>query len=188
MEPSWFWHRWMCCAWGAKKTKVLKSQLPCRSSDLRSHCQYILVWSFRVICMGYFQRNQDVLDPLSSMKRADYGLPEDKFLFACFNQLYKMDADIFSAWLVFWGLIIIECCLFFSCICPWMWPYHTFTPYICVWFRCMLQYVRCWICKILPLIAKLMDLGYPLLLCKQLVIGYSWRDIVLELHRSGLRE
>jgi hypothetical protein len=63
--------------------------------------------------MGYFQRNQDVLDPLSSMKRADYGLPEDKFLFACFNQLYKMDADVFSAWLVFSGLIVIECCLFF---------------------------------------------------------------------------
>jgi hypothetical protein len=49
----------------------------------------------------YFQRNQDVLDPLSSLKRADYDLPEDKFLFACFNQLYKMDSDVFSAWSVF---------------------------------------------------------------------------------------
>jgi hypothetical protein len=32
------------------------------------------------------------------MMRADYSLPEDKFLFACFNQLYKMDSDVFSAW------------------------------------------------------------------------------------------
>lgn len=41
------------------------------------------------------------MDPLSSLKRADYNLPEDKFLFACFNQLYKMDSDVFSAWSVF---------------------------------------------------------------------------------------
>ncbi|KAG2726338.1 hypothetical protein I3843_01G103100 [Carya illinoinensis] len=31
-------------------------------------------------------------------QRSDYGLPEDKFIFACFNQLYKMDPDIFNTW------------------------------------------------------------------------------------------
>ncbi|KAF3674325.1 hypothetical protein FXO38_05287, partial [Capsicum annuum] len=31
-------------------------------------------------------------------KRSDYGLPEDKFLFACFNQLGKMDPEIFMTW------------------------------------------------------------------------------------------
>jgi len=46
----------------------------------------------------YKQRNRDVLDPTINMKRSDYGLPEDKFLFACFNQLYKMDPEIFSTW------------------------------------------------------------------------------------------
>ncbi|KAG8054227.1 hypothetical protein GUJ93_ZPchr0001g30703 [Zizania palustris] len=46
----------------------------------------------------YKQKNQDVLDPVCPHKRADYGLPEDKFIFACFNQLYKMDPDIFDTW------------------------------------------------------------------------------------------
>ncbi|KAG2593799.1 hypothetical protein PVAP13_5NG012636, partial [Panicum virgatum] len=43
-------------------------------------------------------KNQDVLDPVCPHNRADYGLPEDKFIFACFNQLYKMDPDIFITW------------------------------------------------------------------------------------------
>ncbi|KAA3480326.1 putative UDP-N-acetylglucosamine--peptide N-acetylglucosaminyltransferase SEC [Gossypium australe] len=46
----------------------------------------------------YKQKNLDVLDPNGLPKRSDYGLPEDKFLFACFNQLYKMDPDIFTTW------------------------------------------------------------------------------------------
>lgn len=46
----------------------------------------------------YKQKNLDVLDPSSQHKRSDYGLPEDKFIFACFNQLYKMDPEIFTTW------------------------------------------------------------------------------------------
>ncbi|KAF6166421.1 hypothetical protein GIB67_034972 [Kingdonia uniflora] len=46
----------------------------------------------------YKQKNRDVLDPNHQHKRSDYGLPEEKFIFACFNQLYKMDPEIFSTW------------------------------------------------------------------------------------------
>ncbi|XP_024025154.1 probable UDP-N-acetylglucosamine--peptide N-acetylglucosaminyltransferase SEC [Morus notabilis] len=46
----------------------------------------------------YKQKNLDVLDPNCQHKRTDYGLPEDKFIFACFNQLYKMDPEIFNTW------------------------------------------------------------------------------------------
>lgn len=46
----------------------------------------------------YKQKNLDVLDPNCQPKRSDYGLPEDKFIFACFNQLYKMDPDICATW------------------------------------------------------------------------------------------
>jgi protein O-GlcNAc transferase len=46
----------------------------------------------------YKQKNRDVLDPNSPHKRSDYGLPEDKFIFACFNQLYKMDPEIVTTW------------------------------------------------------------------------------------------
>ncbi|KAL5703262.1 protein O-GlcNAc transferase [Ranunculus cassubicifolius] len=46
----------------------------------------------------YKQKNLDVLEPVCQHKRSDYGLPEDKFIFACFNQLYKMDPEIFTTW------------------------------------------------------------------------------------------
>ncbi|KAK4766679.1 hypothetical protein SAY87_008321 [Trapa incisa] len=46
----------------------------------------------------YKQKNREVLDSSCQLKRSDYGLPEDKFIFACFNQLYKMDPDIFNTW------------------------------------------------------------------------------------------
>ncbi|KNA11934.1 hypothetical protein SOVF_130120 [Spinacia oleracea] len=46
----------------------------------------------------YKQKNRDLLEPNCHPKRSDYGLPEDKFLFACFNQLYKMDPEIFTTW------------------------------------------------------------------------------------------
>ncbi|MCD7464904.1 hypothetical protein HAX54_000174 [Datura stramonium] len=44
------------------------------------------------------RKNFDVLDPKCQPKRSDYGLPEDKFIFACFDQLYKMDPEIFITW------------------------------------------------------------------------------------------
>ncbi|KAH7285298.1 hypothetical protein KP509_33G021300 [Ceratopteris richardii] len=46
----------------------------------------------------YKQKNLDALDPNCQPKRSDYGLPEDKFLFACFNQLYKIDPEVFLTW------------------------------------------------------------------------------------------
>uniref|UniRef100_A0A2N9H4X6 Probable UDP-N-acetylglucosamine--peptide N-acetylglucosaminyltransferase SPINDLY n=1 Tax=Fagus sylvatica TaxID=28930 RepID=A0A2N9H4X6_FAGSY len=46
----------------------------------------------------YKQKNQDVLDLNCPHNRSDYGLPENKFIFACFNQLYKMDPEIFDTW------------------------------------------------------------------------------------------
>jgi len=56
--------------------------------------------ALNVFALGnvFIQKNQDVLDPNCQPKRSDYGLPEDKFLFACFNQLYKMDPEIFNTW------------------------------------------------------------------------------------------
>ncbi|KAH9562585.1 hypothetical protein CY35_05G079500 [Sphagnum magellanicum] len=75
------------------------------TDELVSPTRYAHIYSEKLVHLphcyfvnDYKQRNQDVLDPLSSLKRADYDLPGDKFLFACFNQLYKMDSDVFSAW------------------------------------------------------------------------------------------
>ncbi|KAL7591611.1 hypothetical protein Lser_V15G33845 [Lactuca serriola] len=43
-------------------------------------------------------KNLDVMDVNCQPKRSAYGLPENKFIFACFNQLYKMDPKIFITW------------------------------------------------------------------------------------------
>ncbi|XP_077228749.1 tetratricopeptide repeat (TPR)-like superfamily protein [Tasmannia lanceolata] len=69
---------------------------PTRSSHIYSEKLVLLPHCYFV--NDYKQKNCDVLDPIIRHRRADYGLPEDKFIFACFNQLYKMDPDIFNAW------------------------------------------------------------------------------------------
>ncbi|XP_073390291.1 uncharacterized protein [Physcomitrium patens] len=73
------------------------------TDELVSPLEYAHIYSEKIVHLphcyfvnDYKQRNRDVLDPSIHMKRSDYGLPEDKFLFACFNQLYKMDPEIFS--------------------------------------------------------------------------------------------
>eukprot|EP01022_Parablepharisma_sp_SALTPOND_P000956 TRINITY_DN105330_c2_g1_i1.p1 TRINITY_DN105330_c2_g1~~TRINITY_DN105330_c2_g1_i1.p1 ORF type:complete len:692 (-),score=45.05 TRINITY_DN105330_c2_g1_i1:51-2126(-) len=47
----------------------------------------------------YMQSMRFVLDETKRPKRADYGLPEDKFIFANFNQIYKIDPDTFDVWM-----------------------------------------------------------------------------------------
>lgn len=42
--------------------------------------------------------NRPLIDR-KNYRRADYGLPEDAFVFCCFNTSYKIDADIFSVWM-----------------------------------------------------------------------------------------
>ncbi|GBG87941.1 hypothetical protein CBR_g46307 [Chara braunii] len=46
----------------------------------------------------YKRCNMDVLDANKLPKRSDYGLPEDRVLYCCFNQLYKTDPNIFARW------------------------------------------------------------------------------------------
>lgn len=45
------------------------------------------------------QSARDVLDPDKCPIRSDYGVPEDKFVFACFTQLVKIDPDTFDCWM-----------------------------------------------------------------------------------------
>lgn len=44
------------------------------------------------------QSAREVLDPDRCPSRAAYGLPEDKFVFCNFNQLYKIDPSTFDMW------------------------------------------------------------------------------------------
>lgn len=46
----------------------------------------------------YMQTSPQVFDRVRP-KRSDFGLPEDKFIFANFNQLYKLDPLTFKVWM-----------------------------------------------------------------------------------------
>ncbi|CAN0892128.1 Probable UDP-N-acetylglucosamine--peptide N-acetylglucosaminyltransferase SEC [Linum grandiflorum] len=75
------------------------------TDEFVSPLQYAHIYSEKLVHLphcyfvnDYKQKNLDVLDPNCQHKRSDYGLPKDKFIFACFNQLYKMDPEIFNTW------------------------------------------------------------------------------------------
>lgn len=45
------------------------------------------------------QSAQEVLDPDKCPTRETYGIPEDKFVYANFNQIYKIDPETFATWM-----------------------------------------------------------------------------------------
>lgn len=41
---------------------------------------------------------REVLNKAMLPRRTEFGLPEDKIIFSCSNQLYKYDPDTFTTW------------------------------------------------------------------------------------------
>lgn len=60
------------------------------SLAIMPHCYFI---------NDYKQAHLDVLDDRNLPKRADVGLPENKIIFSCSNQLYKYDPETFATWM-----------------------------------------------------------------------------------------
>ena len=50
-------------------------------------------------CTDHKQSARDVLDPDKCPLREQYNIPEDKFVFCCFNQMYKLDPGTFDVWM-----------------------------------------------------------------------------------------
>jgi protein O-GlcNAc transferase len=57
---------------------------------LMPHCYFI---------NDYRQSHADLLDDRNLPRRADFGLPDDKVVYACSNQLYKCDPETFATWM-----------------------------------------------------------------------------------------
>ncbi|MBR0683732.1 acetylglucosamine transferase [Roseomonas eburnea] len=48
---------------------------------------------------GLYQANDSQAPSLPSITRAEEGLPDDAFLFCCFNNFYKITPEVFAAWM-----------------------------------------------------------------------------------------
>ncbi|KAL7614109.1 hypothetical protein Lser_V15G05465 [Lactuca serriola] len=71
----------------------------CYERALQSKPDYAMAFGNLEMAINHYkQKNLDVMDVNCQPKRSPYGLPENKFIFACFNQLYKMDPEIFITW------------------------------------------------------------------------------------------
>jgi protein O-GlcNAc transferase len=46
-----------------------------------------------------YQPNDRKRPRLAALSRGEYGLPDDAFVFCCFNQLFKITPDIYSCWM-----------------------------------------------------------------------------------------
>eukprot|EP00878_Enallax_costatus_P037498 GHUV01042361.1.p2 GENE.GHUV01042361.1~~GHUV01042361.1.p2 ORF type:complete len:120 (-),score=30.44 GHUV01042361.1:603-962(-) len=46
----------------------------------------------------YKRCHRDVLNKAALPRRGEFGLPDDKIIFSCSNQLYKYDPDTFKTW------------------------------------------------------------------------------------------
>lgn len=46
----------------------------------------------------YKQAHRDVLDKANLPSRTEFGLPEDRIIYSCSNQLYKYDPETFTTW------------------------------------------------------------------------------------------
>lgn len=56
---------------------------------LMPHCYFV---------NDYMRCHRDVLDKATLPSRAEFGLPADRVIYSCSNQLYKYDPDTFTSW------------------------------------------------------------------------------------------
>ncbi|WP_443750296.1 O-linked N-acetylglucosamine transferase family protein [Asticcacaulis solisilvae] len=58
------------------------------------------VYAEKVVSLPSFQMNDDRTSPQArSFTRAELGLPDDGFVFCCFNQNFKITPDVFDSWM-----------------------------------------------------------------------------------------
>jgi predicted O-linked N-acetylglucosamine transferase (SPINDLY family) len=58
------------------------------------------LFSEKIVLMPHsFQANDNGQEIAAAPRRADYGLPEGVFVYACFNNSYKYDPDTFTIWM-----------------------------------------------------------------------------------------
>lgn len=68
--------------------------------DFRSYYdEKLIVMPHSFFVNDHKQSAQFVLNNQRTYRRAQYGIEEDKFVFCCFNQLYKIDPIIFDTWI-----------------------------------------------------------------------------------------
>ncbi|KAI7842191.1 hypothetical protein COHA_004104 [Chlorella ohadii] len=70
----------------------------CPPASRNCYSENIVYMPHSYFVNDYKQAHREVLDPSSLPTRAEIGLPEDKVVYACANQLYKFDPETFGTW------------------------------------------------------------------------------------------
>lgn len=73
--------------------------VPRESSTRERFIENMLYMPHSFVVSDHKQTADHVLDKDACPTRAVFGIPEDKFVFACFNQLFKIDPEIFACWM-----------------------------------------------------------------------------------------
>lgn len=78
---------------------MISDKTVCPPSYLHFYSEKMIWMPHSYFANDHAQSNREVLDSSNRPTRREVGLPEDKFIFANFNQLYKIDPDTFQIWM-----------------------------------------------------------------------------------------
>eukprot|EP00668_Euglena_longa_P012277 GGOE01014716.1.p1 GENE.GGOE01014716.1~~GGOE01014716.1.p1 ORF type:complete len:768 (+),score=146.83 GGOE01014716.1:191-2305(+) len=78
---------------------LISDEIASPKSSLHLHNEKLAMMPHSYFVSDHRQTYPADFPPQELATRASLGLPEDKFVFACFNQLYKIDSMIFGVWM-----------------------------------------------------------------------------------------
>lgn len=77
---------------------IVLDKIVCPPSSRHCYSENIVFMPDTYFANDYKQSHRDILEDSKIPTRASIGLPEDKIIYSCANQLYKYDPDTFAAW------------------------------------------------------------------------------------------
>ncbi|PSC71029.1 putative UDP-N-acetylglucosamine-peptide N-acetylglucosaminyltransferase SEC [Micractinium conductrix] len=77
---------------------LILDKVVCPPSSRHCYSEAIAYMPNSYFSNDYKQAHQEVLDRANLPSRTEIGLPEDKVIYACANQLYKFDPETFGTW------------------------------------------------------------------------------------------
>ena len=75
------------------------TSVPPNSTTRERFTESMLYMPHTFVVTDHREMADHIRDKQACPTRAVFGIPDDKFVFACFNQLFKLDPEIFACWM-----------------------------------------------------------------------------------------